>query len=466
MFPVALICTLLVVLVLQTHALFIPDTTSSDSSTAVDIPLFRRSYPQGVDDVKRTAEYLRAKYGYSATGEFLGITSPISIISGIANGTVPTYYGAISIGTPPQNFNVLLDTGSADLWLPSTPCACGNVTLYNSSSSSTYKTISSPSNGSITFAAGTVSGTIGNDTVSMGNFTVPQQSFLLVNQTNLGGGDVLPGLMGFAFQGLSFINATPFWQTIVSRGQLSVAEMSFYLARVLEQAASPTGVQPLTNPGGVLTLGGVNTSLYQGCIEFTNLTSSSTYWTIPIHNITVGSKNITLPYPLAAIDTGSPYIMGPLKQVQAIWAQVSGDDLGDGSFQLPCNTPSFQVTFSFGSSAWSIDSTDLLIPQYNNSAMCTGAIISLAGSNNNVNPSDSNSPSWVIGEPYLRNVYSVFRQSPPSVGFAQLSSAVIGGKSGNPGGSACAVRANAGARAIVWAPWSSIVVVVVTLLVM
>jgi hypothetical protein len=52
-----------------------------------------------------------------------------------------SYTGGLTVGTPPQSFQVILDTGSSDLWLAGTECVsttCQGIPRYQESSSSSF----------------------------------------------------------------------------------------------------------------------------------------------------------------------------------------------------------------------------------------------------------------------------------------------------------------------------------------
>ena len=54
------------------------------------------------------------------------------------------YYGRLSIGTPPQPFQVIFDTGSSLLWVPSSTCvgrACSAHHRFNESASSSFRDV-------------------------------------------------------------------------------------------------------------------------------------------------------------------------------------------------------------------------------------------------------------------------------------------------------------------------------------
>lgn len=52
------------------------------------------------------------------------------------------YYAPLLIGTPAKIFNILMDSGSADFWVPSQLCnddkSCGGHNTLGSKSSSTF----------------------------------------------------------------------------------------------------------------------------------------------------------------------------------------------------------------------------------------------------------------------------------------------------------------------------------------
>ena len=95
---------------------------------------------------------------------------------------------------------------------------------------------------------------------------------------NVTQGDVA-GLIGLAFVGIANSGAVPFWQALVNNNQLTSPIMSFWLAR------NPNPVSQTSLAfGGVFTLGGTNTTLFSGDIDFVNVIQSTTpsFWLLPL----------------------------------------------------------------------------------------------------------------------------------------------------------------------------------------
>lgn len=89
------------------------------------------------------------------------------------------YYGPISIGTPGQNFTVIFDTGSSNLWVPSKECwlslACWLHNYYDKSKSQTYR-----ANGTkfdLEYGSGAVKGYWSGENMNLGGLAVKGITF-------------------------------------------------------------------------------------------------------------------------------------------------------------------------------------------------------------------------------------------------------------------------------------------------
>ncbi|KAJ7305664.1 aspartic peptidase domain-containing protein [Mycena albidolilacea] len=185
----------------------------------------------------------------------------------------PPMFMAAVVTSRPQSLNVVLDTGSSDL-----PYASGKVSGVNS--------------------------------------TEDDMSVTSLSGQLLGGS--VSGIMGLAFDAIAATRTTPFWQGLLSSNQLAAPEMAFWLTRFLGTKFTEE------ESGGEFTLGGRNTSLFQGDIEFLNLSMAAdpTYWLLRVSgksaNVATGNTA------LAAINTGTTLLGGPTADVHNIWAQVPG----------------------------------------------------------------------------------------------------------------------------------------------
>jgi len=403
------------------------------------IPIRRRSNVRRGDvDYAAAANALRHKYGFKPSSHSRRAqTTDIGLTN---QGEDSLYFAQFSIGTPAQSFDLLLDTGSSDLWFAANNCSsCPQSTpMFNPTKSSTFAT--GTERISISYGSGDASGILSHDTISFGPFTVNPQVLVSVDTVSTGllTGEV-SGIMGLAFQGLAFSQAVPFWQAVTNNNLLTNPEFSFFITRFLNDPNAKN-----EEPGGVLTIGGTNSTLYQGEIDFQPFTPGS-FWLQTVSGVTVGGKSVNIGNSnSAAIDTGTTLIGGPTEGVDAIWGAVSGavkltgNDLGFYSF--PCDTP-LNIAISFGGPAWPVSNTDMNLGTITGSpGQCRGAIFDITAGADAQSP---NNPVWIVGDTFLKNVYSVFRSSPPAVGFAQLSS-IAGGSSGTPSTSIGASEATGG----------------------
>jgi cathepsin D len=342
------------------------------------------------------------------------------------------YFAQLSVGTPAQNFNVVLDTGSADFWLVDSQCGTAqncdsDLNKFNAQSSSTYVGSSAPFQ--ITYGTGAVRGTLAADKVSLAGYTVNNLTF--AEAAAVASNTVeypTSGIMGMGFQSLSTSGATPFWQVLEKQGVLSQNVFTFQLARNIDNInPNDPNINDIQSPGGVFTLGQIDSNQYSGDISYTNIpnnlqnTQGLGYWTIPLDGITVNGNSARIgSNTLAAIDTGTTLIGGPASAVAAFYSQISGSRSAasvkmPGYYLFPCSA-NLNIQLTFGGKSWSMNPQDFNLGSYpfTNSQTCLGAVFEI-----DLGSSQYGVPQWIVGDSFLKNVFQVY-DGTGRIGFASL----------------------------------------------
>ena len=205
------------------------------------------------------------------------------------------YYGLISIGTPAQDFKVVFDTGSSNLWVPSVRChdiACWLHSKYDASKSKTYE-----KNGTefkIQYGSGSLEGFISKDTLGVGSLEIPGQLF--AESTKEPGiafiAGKFDGILGLAYDTIAVSGAPPPFFEMVRLGLVEKPVFGVFMGDVNDGSGE-----------GQITFGGVNTDLFRGDIHYAPVTRRA-YWEVALEKVSLGGKTLNVHSKRAAIDTG------------------------------------------------------------------------------------------------------------------------------------------------------------------
>jgi cathepsin D len=222
------------------------------------------------------------------------------------------YYGEIGIGSPQQTFQVVFDTGSSNLWIPSAKCysvACYVHSTYHSSRSSTYKANGTVIN--IEYGSGGVSGFLDVDTVEWAGVAITNVTF--AEMTVLKGvsfvASKFDGILGMGWPAISELGLPPVFSVMYQQGLIDNNSFSFYLSKTAGSTASQ------------LILGGVDLTLANGTFNYVPLLAEN-YWLIPLDSISVGSSQLAFTGLKGIVDTGTSVLVGDRPVIDKITEKI------------------------------------------------------------------------------------------------------------------------------------------------
>uniref|UniRef100_A0A3Q2XT63 Nothepsin n=1 Tax=Hippocampus comes TaxID=109280 RepID=A0A3Q2XT63_HIPCM len=314
------------------------------------------------------------------------------------------YFGQISLGTPEQNFSVVFDTGSADLWVPSSYCvsqACAVHSRFRAFESSSYR--HDGRTFGIHYGSGHLLGVMARDTLKVGEVSVPNQEF---GESVYEPGSTFvvarfDGVLGMAYPPLAEILGKPVFDSVMAQNSLDQPVFSFYLSRS-------------KSADGELLLGGTDEALYHGPITWLPVTAKG-YWQILMDSVSVQGVSSFCPRGCQAIvDTGTSLIAGPTVHILALQQLIGATPTGIGEFFIDCARLSSlpRVTFVLGGNEFT-----LTAEQYVRKEMLGDKELCLSGFQA-VDIVSPQGPLWILGDVFLTEFYSIFDRGNDRVGLA------------------------------------------------
>ncbi|KAK6454451.1 aspartic proteinase precursor [Scheffersomyces xylosifermentans] len=313
------------------------------------------------------------------------------------------YFTEISLGTPAQNFKVILDTGSSNLWVPSQECsslACFLHTKYDHDASSSYK--ANGSEFSIQYGSGAMEGYVSQDTLIIGDLVIPKQDFAeATSEPGLAFAfGKFDGILGLAYDTISVNKIVPPIYNAINSGLLDKPQFAFYLGDTNKDE----------NDGGLATFGGYEEDAFTGKITWLPVRRKA-YWEVSFEGIGLGDEFAELHNTGAAIDTGTSLITLPSSLAEIINAKIGATKSWSGQYQVECEKRDTlpDLTLNFAGYNFTLSAYDYILE-------VGGSCISV------FTPMDFPQPIGdlaIVGDAFLRRYYSIYDLKKDAVGLAK-----------------------------------------------
>ncbi|NWR50813.1 PEPA protein, partial [Regulus satrapa] len=333
------------------------------------------------------------------------------------------YFGTISIGTPPQEFTVVFDPGSSNLWVPSVFCsspACRNHNRFNPAQSATF--LSTNDTLFIAYGTGSMTGVLGYDTVNVAGINVRNQIFGLAETEP---GDFFyytpfDGILGLAFPSIASSGATPVFDNMMMENLVDRDLFSVYLSR--------------DDRGGSFVLFGAIDPYYttKG-ISWIPL-SAETYWQISMESVSLNGSPVACSSGCQAIvDTGTTLLAVPIRAFRSLMRRLGASSSGevrprDGSpgrlipagtdANLPCSPQiSCEAVSKLPDLIFHIHGERFPVPPrayvLRSNGYCT---LGLQG----MDVPTEEGELWILGDVFIREYYVIFNRANNKVGLSRL----------------------------------------------
>ncbi|XP_057583328.1 pregnancy-associated glycoprotein 2-like [Hippopotamus amphibius kiboko] len=308
------------------------------------------------------------------------------------------YVGNITIGTPPQEFRVVFDTGSSDLWVPSIYChspSCHTHRVFDPHSSTTFRFWARQVD--LNYGFGKIVGYLGYDIVRIGKLVNVIQVFGLIHiQIGL---DNAPfdGILGLAYPSLALQGTTPVFDNLMRHGIISQPVFAFYLSTRKEN-------------GSVVMFGGVDHSYHKGKLKWIPV-SRTYFWQITMTSITMNGTVIGCSRGCQAIvDTGTTFLMGPTTLVTTIQKLITARPHRQ-EYLVSCKNIRRLPSIIF-----TINGHDYPVPAkaYIGKSPQGHCYSNFQGGTENLKRLET----WVLGDAFLRLYFSVYDRRKNRIGLA------------------------------------------------